>query len=143
MAEKKHAIAVPAALYPEDVEYINRAVKGDNFSKKLRAIIHEHQAAREGIAQYSAEGVLEKAVDGALLAYEKSEGETSWTNAMPFPYNKKNGWQGLQRAATEAGFRCQIYENKALGHVAVWLAPEAVTKCQSCKQKLQQVVEAL
>jgi hypothetical protein len=143
---KQHALAIPTALYPEDKEYVERMGKGDNFSKKIRSIIREHREFTEGIVQYNEDGSINKSIPGALLIFEKTESETSWADDMPFPYNKKSGWQGIPQVAAENKFRSQIYQRPESGYIAVWVVPvsaRASVDCKECKKQLIKFVGSL
>lgn len=136
--KKEKAVAVPTALYPDDMVYVERVGTGKNFSQKLRHIIFEHREMREGIAKYDQDGVLVSVDDGAILLYERKEGETVWSDDLPFPYEKKNGHHGLPEVAAQHGFACQIYEKKDTGYIAVWVRPVSGSSplCKECRKKL-------
>ena len=142
---KIHSVSCPIALYPEDQEYIERIGKGTNFSQKIRSIIREHRGQTEGIARYSPEGAFIDKVKDGLLAFEKTETETIWADVLPFAFNKKSGWQALSKVAAENAFRCQVYERKDTGYIAVWIAPfvRLTSACKECKKQLYKFIEAL
>jgi hypothetical protein len=139
------AVAVPTALYPEDMKYINRVGAGENFSQKLRGIIHEHKDIYEGIALYEpGNDEPVKITDGAVVAYHQSDdGQKAW-GVIPFDFNKKDGYAKIPDAAAKNGYRCQVYENKETGLICIWLAPihKKLKTCQQCKKLMIEMIEA-
>lgn len=139
------AVSIPTALYPENIEYVERVGEGDNFSKKIRSIINQHRDSREGIVKYDTDGKILSHEKEAVLAFEQTENAKEWVDKIPFPFVKSEGWQKLLRAAAENGFRSQVYERKEIGYIAVWLAPaiKQGTACRECRKNLLVSIENL
>jgi hypothetical protein len=132
----------PISIDDIDYQYIQRVGVGKNFSEKVRSIIKRAQGQYDVLATYE-NGVLCYKLPGAICAYmENADGEKIW-EPLPFEYNKKKGWKGLQSVAQAAGYIAQVIEDEAYSLVAVWITKahhNPNKNCTDCQKKIMEVL---
>jgi hypothetical protein len=120
------------------IEFIDRVGVGANTGAKLRSILERCASTFDALVEYDEEDKVKFHAPTAVLLYEQtSEGNRAWADNLPFPAEKKKGWQKLPEEARHAGWVTQTVENKATGFIAVWGAPgEKLRDCQACKTRV-------
>jgi hypothetical protein len=119
-------------LQQVNVDFINQNGVGENMGAKLRSILTQCMEIMGNIADK----------DESILAYNQNvEGEKIWS-PLPFPFDKKQGWQALTPAARQAGFICQIIQDTNAGTVQVWLAMgRQLNNCEECRKRILQATK--
>ena len=130
----------PFSLYEDQIQYIERAGIGKNFSEKARSIIDRARGMYDNIVQYEGTSLVYKN-PSAICAYtENNEGEKVWEK-LPFEFNKKQGWKAIEKAAQAAGYISQTVYVEEEGFLAVWIDKAASAKnCATCKMKILEVL---
>lgn len=135
-----HKRSCPVSLDQKHIDYIERAGNGKDFSKKIRSIIERAMNQHDVLVTYEGT-VLTYSNPSAVCVYtETGDGERIWEK-LPFTYNKKNGWRGIEKAAADAGYTCQNYTLEEEGFVTVWIAKSLRARtCEDCKAKIMEII---
>lgn len=127
-------------LRKSDVEYIRKNGTGETLGEKLRNILDLCRTTLGRIINESGEPV----VDGAILAYQKTDDETIWADELPFKIDKGKGWKQLIATATKTGFIHQCIENKSKGTLVIWIAPgPRILDCAKCRKKVIDAINSV
>jgi hypothetical protein len=122
---------ITVGLRKKHLHFLERTGTGDNPGAKLRSILDHCMETFDNV----------EGIDGAILAYDEHDGEKIWTEKLPFPFKKSDGWKALEKSARGGKYVCQIIEDKNAGSIQVWIAPSyKLNDCAACRQRVLEVM---
>lgn len=138
---KTYKMSVPLSLDKKHIDFIQRTGVGKNFSDKARSILDKAIESFDVLAEYDGTEIT-LLNDSAELIFEQNDGERSWSDDIPFPFNTKDGWEKLPRQAEKHGFICQVLKDENTGYVAVLVAPpKSKLDCKACRERIMEALE--
>ena len=121
--------AVSVGIRQSDLDFINETGIGSNPSQRFRSVLNQCKNAIGSIAGR----------ENATLVYEENEdGEKLWSKNPPIPVGKGVNWKSVPQLARNAGFACQVVEDKDKGTIQVWVAPgQKLNDCEACRGRVR------